>query len=270
MRVGAHRYGPVGARWCTVLGRRSRPEHKRTVGRGLPPRSPRTGPHHQEQTNAIRQQGSRNAVPRRATATPVGTRNLQPREPVVLPDEDEARGGDFHDCEWEHHRPARSALSVFLDEDDPSEAVAKASAKREQARIAGTEARAEREVAPAVAVGPGSDASGEDTADPPVQADAAADAGDHAAPPGGAPAEPVVLTPDEVRRLVRRDRPVWKRLAEARRERLRKVTTPDALAVQSCHTVVSDGAALRLSLGKALDAHAALYHSPLDEPREVR
>jgi hypothetical protein len=219
--------------------------------------------------------GRRNAGPRRGTATPARTRNISPREPVVLPDEDEARGGDFYDCELEYHRPARSALSVFLDEDDddgedPSEAVARARAKREQARIAETDARAEREVAPAVAVGPGTDVPDEDTAGPPVQADVAADAGDHTAPSGESPAEPILLTPDEIRRRARRDRLVVKRMREADRGRLRGITGPDALAGESTYMVVCYGAGLRLAVEAKADAHAELYYAPRDDTREAR
>jgi hypothetical protein len=63
---------------------------------------------------------------------------------------------------------------------------------------------------------------------------------------------------------------VCKRLREVDKERIRGITDPVALAGESTYTVVCYGAVVRQAIEKALDAHAALYHSPLDEPREAR
>ena len=207
--------------------------------------------------------GRRNAGARRGTTTPIGSRNLRPREPVILPIEeaDEAGGGEYFG-EWEYDRLARRTSSVLTDDDndDLSEVVARARAKREQARLAAVEARAEAE-AVEVAVGDTDDALD----DQPTATDAD-DGGHHLDGASDTPAESVTLSADEVRRLERRDYLMCKRLREADKKRLREITDPAALAGESAYTVVCFGAAARHTVGKALDAYAAIYHSPFDEP----
>ena len=62
--------------------------------------------------------GRRNAGPRRANPAPVGTRNISPRKPVILPPyDDDETGGDFYECEVggvgaAEHLPADEQPSV--------------------------------------------------------------------------------------------------------------------------------------------------------------
>src|SRR5262245_41846957 len=103
--------------------------------------------------------GRRNAGPRRANLTPIGTRNIRPRKPVVLPPYDDETGGDFYECEVEE--PTRAAMPTADDDDeDPDELtadLARARDKREQAGRVEVETRAKS--------APAADRTGEGVAD---------------------------------------------------------------------------------------------------------
>ncbi len=207
--------------------------------------------------------GPRNAARRHRTGTPIGGRNLRPREPVILPlDEYDRTGPDFDPGEWEHSRPVRTTLRAFLAEDEDNESPVGPLAVTATMRpmiAAKTRARLEPEITTSP---PGEVITG--AADEP-----GTDAG-RTAPPDEATAVAVPLTPDELRRLIGRDKRIMKRMRAADRERLGGVTEPTALAGESAFTVACFGAALRLAVEAKADAHAALYHTPLDEAREVR
>lgn len=146
--------------------------------------------------------GRRNAGPRRGTRTPIGSRNLRPREPVVLPPEDyDQAGGDFYDCEWETPSPPPSAPNEFLadddDADDLTEAVARAKAKREQARLAEAEARAAQNNAPAISSGSGVVVT-HDASTTAAEGDEQPGLSDTGSNARGNTAEPEPLSPEEV------------------------------------------------------------------------
>ncbi|QDU21711.1 hypothetical protein [Urbifossiella limnaea] len=198
-----------------------------------------------------------NAGPRRGASTPVGSRNLQPREPVVLPvDEYDRTGPDFDPAEWEHAGTPRTVLSEFLAEDEDDEPTVRPTAIAAKANPVSpvkTSTRAEREgtSVPADAITGTADGNG-----------SSAHTSDEAIT--------VPITSEEMRSRIKRDGRIVKRMRAADRERLRGIADPAALAGETATTVVCYGAGLRCAVEAKADAHAELYHSPLDEPREVR
>lgn len=206
--------------------------------------------------------GRCNAARRPRTRTPVGGRYLRPREPVVLPlDEYDRTGPDFDPAEWEHPRPVRAALNAFLAEDEGNEPRVGPPATTADAKPA-SPATAPLRVEPEVTISaPGEAVAG--AADEPENGSSACNF--DKATVGDMP-----LTPEELRLRIRRDGRIVKRMRPADRKRLGGITDPTALADESASTVVCYGAALRLAVEAKADAHAELYHTPLDEPREVR
>ncbi|MDB5310853.1 MAG: hypothetical protein JWO38_5055 [Gemmataceae bacterium] len=209
--------------------------------------------------------GRRNSGRRRTAKAPIGSRNLAPREPIILPDQsgDEDDGEDFYECE--NPRPTRA---VLLDDDDDaddlSEPVARFRARREPARQAEAEARAKAEAeerAEAKSVPP---VVGEDVGDDGGEGEE----GETAAQDDTPDFPP--LTAEEVRWREKRDRVIWKKLGQKGRDRLRTIDDPAKLTSQPGYLVVCHGVGLRLLVQQALDAYARLYHSPLIGEREER
>jgi len=210
----------------------------------------------------------RDAAPARnpaCAASPRTTRRyVRPREvpPHVPLDSDDDEGGerDFYE---EDVGPPWDVGVADDDDDDISEALARSTAKRKQARRAATCSHGTGKTVPE------DDAVEDDDNEPEDQEDQDEDA--HDEDDEDEQARGVVpLTADEVARRAKRDARIWKRLGTAAQDRLRSITDLTELASPPCYLIACYGAALRLVVERRYDAHGELCHAEHTDTRRQR